>query len=207
MDVIMSSLRGKTVFITGSSIGIGREDAFQFAQEGCSVVITYNTNREEAELVATQCQKLGAVKTSVFPLDVTDDGSIQRCVGLIQETYGDVSILINNAGIIVWNYLAEQSFDDIAKQVRINLEGLIKVTNACLPIVKDCIINMSSAAGLDGYPRLSTYCATKWGVRGFTKAIAEELPNLSVYCVNPGVIATQMNDFRGMQIGRASCRE
>lgn len=83
-------------------------------------------------------------------------------------------------------------------EVRTNLEGLIKMTKECLPYIKDRIINIASGAGLEGYGSLSTYCATKFGVRGFTQSISHELRNLDVFVVNPGTTATRMNNFRGM---------
>ncbi len=194
----MESLKNKVVLITGSSIGIGREDAFRFSQAGCKVAITYYKDREDAEKTAKKCTDLGAADAFVFYLNVMDDTSIKTAVRQVADRYGKISILINNAGVIVWRRLEEQEFDDIASQIRTNLEGLIKVTKECLPFVQDTIINMASGAGLTGYADLTVYCATKWGVRGFTKSLAEELPKIKVYAVNPGAIATRMTDFRGM---------
>lgn len=191
-------MKNKVVLITGSSIGIGREDAFRFSQAGCKVAITYYKDREDAEKTAKKCMDLGAADAFVFYLNVMDDASIKTAVRQVVDRYGKISILINNAGVIVWRRLEEQEFDDIASQIRTNLEGLIKVTKECLPFVQDTIINMASGAGLTGYADLTVYCATKWGVRGFTKSLAEELPKIKVYVVNPGAIATRMTDFRGM---------
>ena len=192
-----SSVKNKVVCITGSSIGIGREDAFFFAKEGATVIITYNTNQDEADKVAKQCVKLGASGTLVLQLNVMVDSSIQNAVETIVEKYKHIDILINNAGIILWKRLENQASEEIEFQTRTNLEGLIKMTKECLPHVKEMIINMASAAGLEGYRDLTTYCATKWGVRGFSKALARETP-LKVFAVNPGVTATQMNNFEGM---------
>lgn len=105
--------------------------------------------------------------------------------------------MVNNAGIVVWKLFKDQNYEEIKEQIRTNLEGLIKVTKECLPHIKEAIINLSSGAGLEGYETLTTYCATKFGVRGFTQALAQELPNLKIYSINPGVTATRMNDFKG----------
>ncbi len=193
-----TSLKGKTVVITGASIGIGREDAYGFASEGCSLAITYNTHKEEAEETAAKCLERGAPQCITVHLNIMDEKSIVRALREITFAFNQISILINNAGIIVWKHLGEQSLRDIEMQVRTNLEGVIKMTMLSLPYVKETVINMASAAGLDGYEYLTTYCATKWGVRGFTKALAQEFPGRKVFAVNPGVIATQMNDFQGM---------
>ncbi len=192
------SLKGKTVMVTGASTGIGREDAYGFAAEGCRLAITYHTHKTEAEEVASKCRELGAPECIAVRLDITDEKSIIRALREVTFAFNEISILVNNAGVIVWKHLGEQSSRDIEVQVRTNLEGMIKLTMLSLPYVKEMVINIASAAGLDGYEYLTTYCATKWGVRGFTKALAQEFPGRKVYAVNPGIIATQMNDFQGM---------
>ncbi|MGE5172446.1 MAG: SDR family NAD(P)-dependent oxidoreductase [Betaproteobacteria bacterium] len=193
-----NSLKGKTILITGASIGIGREDAYLFAEEGCRLAITYNTHKHEAEETAAKCLELGASDCLTVHLDIMDDESITRALRKVVFAFGRISILINNAGTVVWKHLGEQSFRDIEVQLRTNLEGLIKLTRLSLPHVREMIINIAGGAGLAGYEYLTTYCATKWGLRGFTKALAQELPGRKVYAVNPGVTATQMNDFQGM---------
>ncbi len=192
------SLKGKTVLITGASIGIGREDAYGFAAEGCKLAITYNTHKQEADETAAKCREWGAPECIAVRLDITDDKSIIRALREVTFAFSQISILVNNAGLIVWKHLGEQSLRDIEIQLRTNLEGLIKLTMLSLPNVRETVINMASAAGLDGYEYLTTYCATKWGVRGFTKALAQEFPGRKVFAVNPGVTATQMNEFQGM---------
>lgn len=194
----MEDLKGKAVFITGSSIGIGREDAYKFAGEGCKVVITYYKDRKEAEKVAKKCLELSASETLVLKLDVMNNKSIKEAVKQAVGRFKKIDILVNNAGIVVWKKLKDQGYDEIENQVRTNLEGMIKMTKECLPYTTDKIINMASGAGLEGFAELTTYCATKWGVRGFTKALAEEIPRIKVYSINPGAIATRMNDFKGM---------
>ncbi len=191
-------LKGKTVLITGASIGIGREDAYLFAAEGARLAITYNTHKREAEEAVARCLDLGASDCFPIRLDLMDDESITRALREVVFAFGRISILINNAGTAVWKHLGEQSFRDIEAQLRTNLEGLIKLTRLGLPHVRETIINIASGAGLAGYEYLTTYCAAKWGIRGFTKALAQELPGRKVYVVNPGVTATQMNDFQGM---------
>jgi len=134
----------------------------------------------------------------VLHLDVMNNESIVMAVRQVVDHYREISVLINNAGIIVWKQLKDQSFGEIESQIRTNLEGLIKMTKECLPYVKDVIINLGSAAGKAGYGDLTPYCGTKFGVRGFSEALAQELPHVMVYTVNPAVTATRMNDFQGM---------
>ena len=194
----MTDLKGKVILITGSSLGIGRETAFKFAKEGCKVIVTHYKDKKEGEQVARKCLELGASDILLLQLNVMDNTSIKNCAKKAIDKFGNIDILINNAGIVVWKRLKEQTFDDIENEVRTNLEGLIKMTKACLPYIKETIINISSGAGKDAFAGLSTYCATKFGVRGFTQAIAQELSNIKVYSVNPGTTATRMNNFRGI---------
>lgn len=191
-------LKGKVVLITGSSAGIGRETAYKFSREGCAVVITYRKDKENAEVASKKCLELGAPDVLVIQLDVTDGNSIKAAVKKIAGKFGRIGVLVNNAGVLARGNLGEQSYGDIESQLRINLEGLIKVTKECLPYVKDMIINIGSGAGLHGFRGLSVYCATKFGVRGFTQALAAELPGTRVYAVNPGTTATRMTGFQGV---------
>jgi short-subunit dehydrogenase len=191
------SLHNKVVLITGGSIGIGESIALAFAPQGPRLVLTYRTHADNVERVATECRTLGADEVLTIQLDVANDDNIKKVVDAVARRFGQIDILINNAGIILWKHFADQSWQEIEDQLRINLEGLIKTTKAALPHIKDVIVNLSSAGGLKGYEDITVYCATKFGVRGFSQALAEELSTVRVYSINPGVIATQMNDFQG----------
>jgi 3-oxoacyl-[acyl-carrier protein] reductase len=190
-------MKSKVVLVTGSSIGIGRETAYQFAQENAMVIVTYYKDKEEAEKTYKTCLELGAADASVVELNVMDDKSLLHVVDEVAKERKKIDILVNNAGTLSWTSLQNQSFEDIAVQVRTNLEGLIKMTRACLPYVKDTIINIGSIAGTVGMEELTVLCATKFGVRGFTQALAKEVPHLNVYAVNPDFIATRMTNFEG----------
>src|SRR3989344_6203992 len=190
-------LKGKVVLITGSSIGIGRESAYLFSGEGCSVIITYYKDKKEGEETAKKCTAIGA-ETLLINLNIMDDSSIKEAVKKSIAKFGKIDILVNNAGVISWKNLEEQTHQEIEEQIRTNLEGLIKMTLACLPYVKEAIINVASGAGKTGYSGLSVYCATKFGVRGFTQSLAGELKGIKVYSVNPGTTSTRMTNFRGV---------
>ncbi len=194
----MVNLKGKIVLITGSSRGIGRETALKFAREECKIGITYYEDEEDAKAVAKKCMSIGASDALVSQLNVMNSKNITRTVKRVIEMFGEISILVNNAGIVVEKHLADQHLEEIETQVRTNLEGLIKMTKECLPYVKDMIINLSSGAGLEGYEDLTTYCATKFGVRGFTQALSRELEHAKVYTMYPPVTATRMNNFHGV---------
>lgn len=194
-------LRDKVVLVTGSSTGIGKETAIKFAQKGCKVIVTYNEGKKSGDKVLEECRKYS--DAILLHLNVKDDSSIKRTLETTFEKFGGIDVLVNNAGIATWKNLIEQSEEEIEDQIRVNLLGLIKITKAFLPQFYkkgDCvIINISSGAGKEGFPELSVYCATKFGVRGFTQALAQELPKgLRVYCVNPGMTATRMTNYKGV---------
>lgn len=189
------SLQGKVVFITGSSIGIGAATAKEFASQGSKVVITYHQSQADAQQVDKECQELGS-ETLLVQLNVKDNQSIQEAVDQIVAKFGRVDVLINNAGVLYDGNLNIAKLGEIEDQVQTNLEGLIKMTKVALPIVKDLIINIASTVGSKAYPGYSTYAATKWGVRGFTKSLAGEISQ-KVVCVNPRLTATAMGDFEG----------
>ncbi|HLC65649.1 MAG TPA: SDR family oxidoreductase [Candidatus Nanoarchaeia archaeon] len=192
------ALKGKVVVITGSSLGIGRETAFKFAREGCRLAITYYKDKEEGVKTSKECLALGASDCILLQLNVKDDKSIKNAVKKIADKFGKIDILVNNAGVVAWKRLEKQSDEEIDSQIDTNLRGLIKTTKYCLPYVKETIINIASGAGLNGFATLTTYCATKFGVRGFTQALAEELQGIKVFSVNPGMTATRMTNFKGV---------
>jgi 3-oxoacyl-[acyl-carrier protein] reductase len=190
-------MTNKVVLITGSSNGIGRETAFKVASEKAKVVITYCNDRAGGLNAEKRCRELGASETLLVKLDLRDDRSILNAVDKVVKTFGRIDILINNAGVSVWKPLREQNLADIEDQIRTNLEGLIKMTWTCLPHVRDMIINIGSGAGQAGFADLAPYCATKFGVRGFTQALAKEISGPKIYAVNPDMTKTRMSGFQG----------
>lgn len=190
-------MKGKVVLITGSSSGIGRETAYRFAQAGAKLVLTYNRGEPRGEQAERRCRKLGAEDTLLLHLDVTDDRSISEIVKRVLKKYGRVDFLINNAGTGVFIPFKEHTMREIERQIRTNLEGLLKLTRAFLPHIKKGIINIASAAGKTAYAEMSVYCGTKFGVRGFTQALAGEHPRLRICCVNPDMTATRLTGYEG----------
>lgn len=190
-------MKNKVVLITGSSNGIGRETAFKFASENAKVILTYCNDRQGGQNTEKRCRELGASETLLIKLDLRDNKSIATAVDRVVKKFGNIDILINNAGVAVWKPLQKQTLADIEDQIRTNLEGLIKMTRACLPHVKDMIINIASGAGQTGFAELAPYCATKFGVRGFTQALAQEKLRPKIYAVNPDMTKTRMTGFQG----------
>ncbi|QQG49711.1 MAG: SDR family oxidoreductase [Candidatus Berkelbacteria bacterium] len=193
----MNELAGKTVLITGASRGIGEVTAYEFAKAGCKLALTYLSKPEEAKLVEDKCRQLGAPKVMFYQLDVTNDDQIHEFVKNTKTDFGSIDVLVNNAGILIWKFFSDMSFDEIDQQVAVNVTGLMKLTNALLPQIQETIINIGSQAGKRAGAEHVAYCATKFAVRGFTQGLAQELPSLKIYAVNPDGINTQMNDWGG----------
>ncbi|MDD1720661.1 MAG: SDR family oxidoreductase [Euryarchaeota archaeon] len=191
------SMERKVVLITGSARGIGEAIAYEFAREKATAVVTYYRDRSRAEQTYNKCLALGSSDGLLVALNVMSEESIRRCVGTVVATFGRIDVLVNNAGTLTWTYLRDQSYDDIKNQIRTNLEGAIMMTKACLPHVTETIINIGSIAGMNPLEELTVCCATKFGLRGFTQALAKEAPELNIYSVNPDYIATRMTDFVG----------
>lgn len=188
----------KTVFITGSSSGIGRQTAYQFAKVGWKIALTYHINKEEGEKTSAECLILGASEVTLEKLELVDDVCVRLTAENVINKFGKIDILINNAGILSQKPLAEKSFEEIEEQINTNLEGPIKLTKLCLPYIQEAMINVGSRLGFVGRKNLTVYSATKFGIRGFTKALGAEFPHLRVACVNPGLTNTGMGNEEGV---------
>ncbi len=199
-----TDLADKVVLVTGASIGIGREIALRFAAAGSRLALTYFEHRAEAEEVADLCRGLGSPDVLTCSLQLADDGSIRTLVEAVVDRFGSVGILVNNAGMIVWRPFLEQDFGELESQLSVNLEGVMKLTWSFLPMVDDAVITIGSTATLHPSRTPPTYCATKWGLRGFIKALALERPGKRFVTVHPTVTATRMNDMQGMSPERVA---
>ena len=188
----------KTVLITGASRGIGRAAAEAFAKAGYNVAVNYNKSVEAAETLCRELEKY-SVKALPFQADVADKKAVNAMTNEIEKKLGGVSVLVNNAGI------AEQAlFTDITEKMwdrmfAVNVKGAYNCTQAILPKMihekYGRIINISSMWGISGASCEVHYSAAKAALIGFTKALAKEvgLSGITVNCVAPGVIDTDMN--------------
>jgi NAD(P)-dependent dehydrogenase (short-subunit alcohol dehydrogenase family) len=184
----------KVVIITGSSSGIGLESALLLARNG---YITYATMRspEKDTSIKAAAQKEN-LPIRVIQLDVNDDSSVKVAVDHIISEAGRIDVLVNNAGYSLGGALEDVSMDEIQSQYETNLFGLIRVTQAVLPTMRKQrsgrIINISSGAGIFGFPGLSAYVSTKFAVEGLSESIAYELEpfGIKVILIEPGFIRT-----------------
>lgn len=188
-------IKDLNIFITGSSRGIGEAIAYEFAREKANLVITYSSDLNAAEKVRAKCIELGSPEVLIIELNVLEDTSIRDAVNVAVKKFGHIDFLINNAGVISWEGFENETFEEIENQLRVNLEGLIKITSALLPQIKLGIINIASRAGHIPFAGRAVYTASKFGVIGFTKSLALEYPDLKIFSVSPGATKTQMWKF------------
>ena len=191
-------LTGEITLVTGASRGIGKAIAEQLASSGATVIGTA-TSEAGADKISAY---LAAMKSSGggkgMCLNVTDTDSIAALMKAIKDEFGDVSILVNNAGITKDNLLMMMKEDQWNDIIETNLTSIYRLSKAVVRTMmkarKGRIINISSVVGLTGNPGQTNYSATKAGMLGFTKSLAREIGsrNITVNCVAPGFIDTDM---------------
>jgi len=197
----MFSFRDKVVWVTGSSTGIGRAIALEFAEHGANVVVHGNSNPAEAEVTLKEVQDKGAKAILVLG-DVTDRNQVDRMVAEIKETFNRIDILINNAGTMVKRARIEElDHETLNKIMNINFTSVFHVTQAVLPLMKQqekgSIINMTSIAARNGGGGGAVaYAAAKAAVSTFTRGLAKELvhDHIRVNGIAPGIITTPFHD-------------
>jgi len=193
----MKSLSGKNVLITGAAAGIGREMALLFAQEKANLVLM-DINKAKLAETGKEAAALGVIVTT-FVCDVSDPKAVEKTVKAVKKDTV-IDILVNNAGIVIGKSIADASYAEIRKTIDINLLGLIWMTKQFLPDMMKRgaghIVNVASAAGLLAVPRMGDYCATKFGVVGFTDSLRMEMKKaglgIPITCVCPSIIDTGM---------------
>ena len=190
----------KTAVITGSSQGIGRQIALEFAKNGYAVVVNYNKSKNEAFELIEKIKESGGTSIAV-QADVSKFQEAQRLIDLSLNEFGKIDVLVNNAGISLQKIFQDVSEAEWKKLFEVNVGS---VFNCCSCVLKDMIsrksgkiVNISSIWGMVGASMEVHYSASKAAVIGFTKALAKELgpSGINVNCVSPGVIDTKMNNF------------
>jgi NADP-dependent 3-hydroxy acid dehydrogenase YdfG len=191
---MLQTVVDKAVIVTGASSGIGAVTAREFAHRGAKVVLAAR-RADELEAQVSRITKAGGRAIAV-PTDITDAAQVLRLVERAQETYGQVDVLVNNAGANWGKPLAETSADEITRLLEVNLLGMMLLTRAVLPEMQQrhqgAIISIGSVASHVAIEPL--YSATKFGIRGFSLALRRQLTGsgISVSLVTPGNIRTQM---------------
>lgn len=193
----MKLLEGKTAIVTGATRGIGRGIALIFAQQGAHVAFTYSSSEEAAKTLENELIALG-VTAKGYKSNAADFNEAQSFVDQVLETFGNIDILINNAGITKDNLLMRMSEEDFDNVIDVNLKSVFNMTKAVQKTMlknrKGSIINMSSVVGVKGNAGQTNYAASKAGVIGFSKSVALELGSRNIRCnvIAPGFIETEM---------------
>lgn len=201
----MKILEGKTAIITGATRGIGKGIALLFAQHGANVAFTYSSSVEAATQLENDLQQLG-VKAKGYQSDAADFEQAQKFVDDVLEYFGNIDVLINNAGITKDNLLMRMGEEDFDKVIEVNLKSVFNMTKAVqrtmLKNRKGSIINMSSVVGVKGNAGQANYAASKAGVIGFSKSVALELGSRNIRCnvIAPGFIETEMTAKLGEEV-------
>ncbi len=188
----------KTVVITGASRGIGAQCARLFAGQGYNVVINYNKSEEKANALVAELTQQGFSAVAVRA-DVSDSAQAADLIKSAIRLFGSVDTLINNAGIGEQKLITDVTDEDWARMMGVNLNSAFYCTREVLPHMinkkSGRIINISSIWGVCGASCEVHYSAAKAGLIGFTKALAKEvgLSGITVNCIAPGVIETEMN--------------
>jgi 3-oxoacyl-[acyl-carrier protein] reductase len=187
-------LEGEIALVTGASRGIGKAIAEQLAAQGATVIGTA-TSDSGADNISSY---LSAAGGNGMCLNVTDAESISAVIKAISDDFGDVSILVNNAGITKDNLLMMMKEDQWNDIINTNLTSIYRLSKAVIRKMmkarKGRIINIASVVGMTGNPGQTNYSASKAGMLGFTKSLAREIGsrNITVNCVAPGFIDTDM---------------
>lgn len=189
----------KTVLITGSSRGIGRAIALEYAKLNANIIINYVHSKDKADLLVNELKLMG-VQAIAVQADVSDFNQAKDLIDLAIEAFGRIDVLINNSGVTKDQLMLRMSEDDFDQVIQVNLKG---TWNMCRHISRHflrnrqgSIINISSVVGLIGNPGQANYVASKAGVIGLTKSLAKEFGSrgIRVNTIAPGFIETEMTE-------------
>lgn len=188
----------KVALVTGGSGGIGSEICRELAAEGWLVAVGYKSSKPTAERIVWEITQSG-YNAEIFQCDISSYESVRNCVAQVNDRFGEINLLVNNAGIADIRLFTDVSEKEMCDLMDVDLLGAMRMTKEVLPpMIKKHygkIINISSVWGEQGASCEVTYSAAKAGIIGFTKALAKELApsNINVNCISCGLIDTKMN--------------
>lgn len=193
------SLAGKTAMVTGGSRGIGKAIVQALARAGAKVAFTYHSNSVAAESLLNELKSEGH-EVLAYQADAADKAAADKLVEEIVEKWGGIYVLVNNAGIIKDGLLATMSFEQWQAVINANLNSVFNysqaVTRPMMSARQGRIINISSVAANFGNSGQANYAASKGGIEGFTRCLANELGRRGITCnaIAPGFISTDMTE-------------
>ncbi len=208
--VIQNNNTGKIALITGCSSGFGLLTSVELAREGF-MVVSGMRNPEDKEALMKASQIAGVESSiQVVAMDVRNEDQVQDVVNQIQNNYGRLDILINNAGVAVGGMIEEIPLSMWKEQMEINFLGMVCVTQAVLPLMREGgggrIIQMSSISGNVGFPGYGPYASSKFALEGFSECLAMEVKpfGIDVILVEPGAYGTPIWGKSFSQMSQAS---
>jgi short-subunit dehydrogenase len=194
----------KVAVVTGSSTGIGFETSLLLARNG---FYTYATMRNlDKSKVITSLKQKEKLSLEILQLDVTADESVKEAINKITSEQERIDVLVNNAGYALVGAFEELSIEEFKEQYETNVFGVIRVTQAVLPIMRNqrcgTIVNISSIAGKIGFPLTSAYVSSKFALEGLSESMAYEIEQfgIKVILIEPGVIKTNFDN--NLKIGK-----
>lgn len=190
--------KDKVVLVTGSSRGIGRATALEFARQGANVVVNYIKEEDDAKSAVEEIERLGGT-AMMIQADVASEDDVKRLIEKTVERFGGIDVLVNNAGIVFDVPIFEKTVAQWERTFAVNLVGTFLCVKYATPHMKGrpgaSIVNISSTNGIDTLsPFSADYDASKAGVISLTRNLAQELgPDIRVNCVAPGWVDTDIN--------------
>jgi 3-oxoacyl-[acyl-carrier protein] reductase len=191
----------RTALVTGSTRGIGKETALLLLQKEFNVIISSRSQQSVDSIIQEIHDKFPSKKENILGLkcDVSQQSDVKSLVDVSVKRFEKIDILVNNAGIVYYKNIMNTTEEEWNKTIDTNLKGVFLFIKEVLPYMlenKSCsiIINVSSGAGKSGFPNLSAYCASKFGVIGLTESIAKEVAdnNVKIMSICPGGVDTKM---------------
>ncbi len=187
--------------ITGGTRGIGKAISFELAKEGFHIGLNFLKNRELGEIIKKEIEEKYNVKVLLLQGDISNEVDVKRIVNELINSFNQINLLVNNAGITKDNLILRMTLDEFKTVINTNLIGPFLMTKEVLPhMIKrkyGVIINISSIVGIFGNKGQGNYASSKGGLISFTKSIAKEVAsrNIRVNAIAPGFIETDMTDI------------
>lgn len=192
----------KTVLITGATSGFGKAFAQKFAANNCNVIIT-GRRAERLQVLQQELETTHQVQVLPLVFDVQDKKAVDEAIGSLPETWRNIDVLINNAGLALGrDYFDEAPMEDWETMIDTNVKGLLYVSKAVIPFMtarkQGHIINLGSVAGKEVYEKGNVYCATKYAVNALTQSMRIDLlrHKIKVTAIHPGAAETEFSTVR-----------